>query len=216
MSKMETFDKNLLTCIQKPESMPYSQIFEIMRKAQDANPSVEYTTRNITEQEVMDEMRGGGCTFVAFYDGQPVGTVSIFIAESKRPKWYVTGKRAAGRHLAVLPEYSGNGIASKLTLMAIEWARENGVQVILWDAAYNNFGSIATAKKVKFRKVEYIKYKNINHPTVRLAYWLTDDQPSSVKCYYHFVLSKAIIYLRAIKKGILKRFTGVRNRGKET
>ena len=172
---------NDIIITEKPDWISYEDIFRVMSAAHAAHPEVDYTTRDLTQEDVKRRLSGGGCVFVAMSGGKPVGTMTINI-EQKNPRWYITGTVGVLRYIAVLPEYAGRGLASRLVAACMEWAVGNGVDTVIWDTAFNNIGAVKTAEKNHFRKVSYKKLRNIDHPTIRLARWLGATRPGRIKC----------------------------------
>lgn len=182
-------DKTKLQIIEKPENITHEQIEDLLNKAHDSNPNVDYSTADLKEEAFNETLKLGGSVFVALYEGSLTGTMMINIEE--RHNWYAKGKKHAScRYLGVLPEYSRNGIASRLLEAIIEWAGKNKVETIFWTPASNNYASIALAEKHGFHKVDFYKRKDLNHSTVRLVKYLSSDSVSAFRCLSNFYLRK--------------------------
>ena len=156
--------------------IPFSEISEMIRRAHANRKEITYNTTNITEDDVQKRIRNGGVVYVAAEGQKVVGTMTI--CRQNSTGYYVTGNAAGIHYVAVDPEYAGHGIATRLLHECIQWAEDNNIQTILWNTAENNTAALSFCEKNGFKKVECLKYKSIEHFTVRLAYWM-DKQPVS-------------------------------------
>lgn len=176
-----------------PEELDFESIRSVIQRAHAGAPDVQYNTTDVTESVFREKIREEGTVFTAFCDDVLVGVMMICVENFRQ--WYAKGKTAALRYIAVLPEYSGRGIASKLAAACIEWAEKHEGGTILWTTACNNAAAIATAQKNRFRKVDYLKFKKIDHDSVRLARW-TGNAPAGMKCAGYFWLRKLYVRLK--------------------
>lgn len=205
MIHMENQDINsnedsIIIC-ERPTSMDFVEIHNVLTAAHKGNRDVEFNTTDLTNEELSARLSGGGTTYVALADGRVVGTVTISIEECN--KWYAGKKAAMLRYVAVMPEYSRKHIASRLISACVEWAWEHEVSTLLWTTAANNSVAIATSKKNLFQKVDYIKFKSINHPSVRLVRWLDERRPSCIVCMGFYLIRKGFIHVYLMINSII-------------
>lgn len=179
------------------EQVSFENIRNVIRKAHEAAPEVSFNTDFVTENDFVSRLEPGGAVFVAIIDDKIVGTMMINI--EKCNLWYGRGKTAALRFLAVLPAYSGKGIASKLVGECLKWSKKNSVNTVLWTTAFNNYAAIRTAHKNSFNNVDFLKFRGIQHPSVRMAIW-NEDAPSRLFCAVYFFFKKKYIHLRLFWK----------------
>lgn len=165
----------------------YSEIREVMLKAHAAS-GLEFKNDSMTEEDYFSRLKDGGAVFCAFDGEKIVGTMMIDI--EKYNKWYGTDKSSAQRFIAVLPEYAGNGIASRLCIACENWAKENSVDAIFWTTSSKNNAAMATAMKNGFIKVDRMKFKGYDCPSVRMVKWLNSSAFKKIKAGIYFKLKE--------------------------
>lgn len=114
----------------------------------------------------------------------------MMICVEKSSKWYSDSKPSAVRFIAVLPDYTGNGIASRLVVACEKWAEENGIKTIFWTTSSKNNAAMATAQKNGFLKVDYIKFKGYDYPSVRMVKWREGSKLKELKAKVYFKLKE--------------------------
>ena len=187
------FDESKLQIIERTERNTIDQIHGLLIAAHSANASVDYGTTNISEEELIDRIKVEGTVFLSVYDDELVGM--ILIGLEKSTMWYAKGKTACLRYVAVHPDFGGHGIASKMLDECLAWAKERNYNTLMWNTAANNKAAIATAKKNRFHLVDYIKFKQVNHPSIRLVKWINIDEPTKWKRKLFFAFRKAKVII---------------------
>ncbi|MBR2670174.1 MAG: GNAT family N-acetyltransferase [Solobacterium sp.] len=168
--------------------VPFSAISETIRRAHENSKDVSYDTTDITEEDLRERLANGGIVYVAADGDKVTGTMTI--CPQKCSGYYASGNAARIHYVAVDPEYAGNGIATRMLKECIRWAEENKIRTILWNTADNNHAAISFCQKNGFKKVECLKYKNVDHITVRLAYWLGKQPVSDIERELRYRKSK--------------------------
>ena len=178
-------DKSKVKYVEKPDNISHEDIKNLLNKAHAANPDIDYSTTDLAEEEVSIKLKLGGAVFVALYDNIPIGTMTINIED--RDNWYAKGTTASVRYIAVLPEYSRNGVASGLVSATLLWAKKHDIKTLLWSAVSSNYASVALAEKHGFHKTDFYKMPELNHTSVRLLKYLSGNK-AYLKCwlYYHY------------------------------
>ncbi len=161
----------------------YSDIKDIMLKAHAAS-GLDFKNDSMEKEDFLSRLKDGGAVFCAFDGDKAVGTMTV--DAEKSGKWYSGEKLYALRYIAVLPEYAGNGIASRLCTACEEWADNYGSDVLFWTTSSKNKAAMATAEKNGFVKVDFIKFKGYDVPSVRMAKWKKNAGLKRVKAKIYF------------------------------
>ncbi|UCB44562.1 MAG: GNAT family N-acetyltransferase, partial [Spirochaetota bacterium] len=83
-------------------------------------------------------------TQVAIVDGKMVGQANVFRLANE--------PRIANLGYHVHPDYRQRGIAAKLSSVAIEYAKNSGVKILIVQTEASNQAAINLAKKLEFKK----------------------------------------------------------------
>ncbi len=165
----------------------FEEIRAVMLQAHAASGLV-FKNDEMTREDYFSRLNGGGAVFCAFDGERIVGTMMICVEKSN--KWYSDSKPSAVRFIAVLPDYAGNRIASRLVSACEKWAEENGIKTIFWTTSSKNNPAIATAQKNGFVKVDYIKFKGYDYPSVRMVKWKESSKLKELKAKAYFKLKE--------------------------
>ncbi len=165
----------------------FDEIRAVMLEAHAASGLV-FKNDEMTREDYFQRLKDGGAVFCAFDGEKIVGTIMICL--EKANKWYSDEKPSALRFIAVLPGYAGNGIASRLVGTCEKWAEENGIKTIFWTTSSKNLAAMAAAKKNGFIKVDYIKFKGYEYPSVRMVKWKEDSKLKELKAKAYFKLKE--------------------------
>lgn len=93
--------------------------------------------------ELSEKLLEKGRVFVACEDNNIIGIVGEYANDEKSKKAYISV-------VAVLPEYSGKGIATTLIDNAMDYAKSNGMEKIFLYTHKTNEGAIHMYKKLGF------------------------------------------------------------------
>jgi|ERR1035437_9387149 ribosomal protein S18 acetylase RimI-like enzyme len=95
--------------------------------------------------EYVKKVFNNAVTFEAWDDKELIGLIAAYFNSE--------GKFGFITNLSVLKEYSGAGIASKLLLMGIEYAKQNNLESIKLEVSNANTQAINFYKKHNFLKI---------------------------------------------------------------
>ncbi len=165
----------------------FDEIRAVMLEAHAAS-GLTFKNDEMTREDYFSRLKDGGAVFCAFDGEKIVGTMMICIEKSN--KWYSDNKPSAVRFIAVLPDFAGNGIASRLVSACEKWAEENGIKTIFWTTSSKNNAAMATAVKNGFLKVDYIKFKGYDYPSVRMVKWREGSKLKELKAKAYFKLKE--------------------------
>lgn len=182
--------KNQVTVIEKPSEISWGTIHEILfaahsNKNKDGGAQV---TANLTGDELKEKVGDGKC-FVALVDGKVVGTASVTIR--KRNFWFHKGEIAYYCFDAILPDYQGLGLYSKLGAARDEFVRESGLNVIYTHTSYSNKKMQEIKRMQGYRLVGFHAFKDTNYFSVTLAKWLAGRAKPKWYCvlmYYYYMV----------------------------
>lgn len=196
--------KNIVIKI-KPENISFDDIHKIIASAHSANIDNGFTMRtaSLTGEELKERIGEDGICLVALDDEKLVGTLSIRFV--KRNTWYAKGIIPEYILAAVLPEYQGYHINSKLSNMAFSILKEKKYSLVELDTAEKNYKAIKIYEHFGFKKVNFVVFENLDHYNVFMVKWLTKCPYSNFYCYIRYIIRKFKTKLR-YKIGKKKRF----------
>ncbi|MBS7210344.1 MAG: GNAT family N-acetyltransferase [Lachnospiraceae bacterium] len=127
--------------------------------SENISKGLVYATATQTPERLKQKI-GDGICFVAVENGKLVGTATV--CQKKIDYWYYTGTVALIKLVAVDPDNKHSGIGTQLIETCINYAKENGIKVVVTDSAEENavFGKLA--KRCGFKVIDYCKYKANN------------------------------------------------------
>lgn len=191
--------------MEKPDYVSWDEIHDVLWAGHEENRKaglhMKYPSLPSDQLEAL--LRDNGCCFVALDGRKVVGTCSYRLFWRRR--WYTGRQRVVSLILdAMLPEYQGRGIYSKLYHYREEHLRNLGLNLIDMDTAEGNDTIQKVFLKDGFRYVDYMVYES-PHYSVVMAKWLNGCPYSRWKCWWKFHWRKWIIRF-IYKPGKIKRF----------
>lgn len=185
--------------VEKPDWVTWDEIHEIIYKAHESNreKGVDIQNAHLTGEQLRDSIGPDGVCFVALDGDKVVATSSV--AFHILNVWYARGQKVGyGTLSAVLPEYKGLHLFSKLEHTRIEYARQKGCVGFYVKTAYGNKKRRIIAKKDGYFEVFMGRTSFNPHNYVTIYKWL-DKRPFPA-CYirYRFLLSRLKLKIRII------------------
>lgn len=172
----------------------YGSIVSIMHAAHiqaKERYSIETSTDNITVEELREKVEGeNGTIFLAIENEKPVGTITFFCRRVNT--WYAKGLVGRTCLLATLPEYQGQGIASKLKEATVQYAKSLGAVGMETTIAENNYPSIRLQKKMGYIPHTFRKWPSLNHCSIMMIKYLNKPQRALLYLKIHFLSTKIL------------------------
>ena len=194
IKKLDAENESGIFICAKPDFVTYEMIRQVVHEAQAAHPEVKLDTEKATAGEIQEKVGDDGEMFVALDGEKLVGTMAI--CPEKCGKWYIKGRPAAVRFIAVLPEYGRRHIASDLMKACVCWAEERGFDTLMWTTAHNNEPAIKTGKHNDFYVVDYLKFAKSESASIRMVRWLTQDPPGKYKRLTRYYLNRMKVLIK--------------------
>lgn len=189
--------KHQVIVVEKASEISWDAIHEILLAAHnDKNKDGgAQATAFLTGEELKEKVGDGKC-FVALMDGKMVGTGSVSIRE--RNYWYSRGKIAYYCFGAILPDYQGLGIYSKLDKARDEYVKKLGLNLIYTHTSSSNKKMQEIKKKQGYRLVGFSAFKSTNYYSVTLAKWIEGCPYSKWHCYlrYYYAMLRVMFSVR--------------------
>lgn len=191
--------------IEKPDWVSWDEIHNVLLKAHQENITRGMTMRTVSMKG--DELRervGDGLCFVAMDgDKNVVATGSVIVKKVKT--WFCDG--LAGKLMlgAALPESQGCGLYHKILECRIQYAQQQGAEIVIMDTAEQNLKMQSILKRKGFRYVSCFASPYSKHYSVIMAKWLKGCPYSELYCKFQFGIRKWLTKLR-YKPGHIKRF----------
>lgn len=198
-----TKENNHIEVVLKPTNISYDDIHALLWKANEQNRLKGFVLKTslIEGNEIKERIGNKGRCFVAMRNGEMIGTASFRIVH--RNKWYAKGEVLDYILLGVLPEYQGMHISSLLFHAIEQYARENCFSIIELDTAENNDKAIESYLHYGFHFVDYKHFKDTDHFSVVMAYWINNQKIPKIFSYMYFFLKR--VYIKAkykLKEGV--------------
>ncbi len=174
----------------KPDWVSWSEIKHCLERAHAENRAKGINVMHFqwTADELKDAIGQDGVMFVAL-DGQKVIGTSALIPKEGH-SWYVKGQYGYLGYDCVLPEYSGKGVYRRIRQCQEEYAKNNGLDVLVLYTHVDNTRVRQIAQKSGYQYVRYFLMSNREHFDVEMAKWLKGCPYSSAYCHRKFFLSK--------------------------
>jgi len=187
--------KHQVIVIEKPSEISWDVIHKILLAAHsDKNKDGgAQVTAYLTGDELKEKVGDGKC-FVALMDGKLVGTASVTIREQNF--WYHKGKIAYYGFGAILPEYQGFGIYSKLDAARDEYVKNSGIDAIYTHTSFRNKKMQEIKRKQGYRLVNFFASTKTDYYSVTLAKWIGNWPFPAWYCLFRFYLKKIYIRVR--------------------
>ncbi len=188
-----------LTIIEKPDSITWDEIHDVIWKSHEENRSNGITMNypSLTGSQLKSKFEGKAKVFVALWNQQLVGTTALQIRYYK--VWTGEGDYGYIFLSAVLPDYQGKSIYRDLISRSIIELQKTGLNKIILDTNEKNTRMINIALNYGFKKVRCRKYSN--HYSVVMVKWLDKCPYPSWYCMMRYKLSCCYMRLRYINTG---------------
>lgn len=159
----------------------FKEIKEVMTKAHEAakNDKLSFPTSSLSIENLKEITEKGGKWFLAICNKKIVGT--IFCEKQNKKSWYHTGEAIVMKYVAVLPEYSGRHIVSKLYNSVFEYAKKIGINICIMSMSEFNYHHQHVAEKNGFILIDFFAVKKLKNYTLSYAYWIDKNCPYSNK-----------------------------------
>ena len=189
---------------EKPIDLSWEKVQEVIFLAHtdtSKQGGVQISAR-LSGEEIKEKV-GDGICYVALYNDKVVGTCSVTL--HLKNAWFHKGIAAYYMLAAVLPEFQGLGIYSRLNEKCDEFALAHGVNVVYLYTAESNFKLQHISERYGFRLISYYVSPKTDYYSVLMAKWLNGCPYPKWYCRCMFFLSKLYIKIR-YRAGMVKRF----------
>ncbi|MBQ2633781.1 MAG: GNAT family N-acetyltransferase [Oscillospiraceae bacterium] len=189
-------EKNGIVIMEKPESISFQAVSEVLRKAHEKlrADGVYMRVPFLTPDELEQWVGEDGTCFVAMDGDKLVGTSALVIREFHR--WYYKGKVPELTMQAVLPSHQGMHIFTDLNRVCEEAAAKSGYTAIYFDTAEANRHRIRLGKKEGFVLVDYFWHSD--HYSVGMMKWMGKNPFSKPYFAIRFGIKKLYVKTRRI------------------
>ena len=159
--------------IEKPDWVSWDEIHDIVHKAHESNrkKGVDIQNAHLSGEQLKESVGPDGVCFVALDGDKVVATSSV--AFHTLNTWYARGQKVGyGTLSAVLPEYKGMHLFSKLEQMRVEYAKDKGCTGFYGKTAEGNTKRRSIAKKDGYFEVSIGRTSFNPHNYVTIYKWL--------------------------------------------
>lgn len=189
---------NNIRIIEKPSNISWNVIHEILLAAHsDKNKEGgAQATAFLTGEQLMERVGKQGKCFIALVDSKVVGTASVSLRDKKF--WFHKGRIAYYCFAAILPDWQGRGIFSKLNKARDVYVKDLGVNVIYIHTSHQNKKMQNICKKHGYRLVGFHAFKETDYFSVTLAKWTKGYGKSKLHCFlrYFYYMIRVRLYHR--------------------
>ena len=194
----------MIQVIEKPDSITYDEIREIIQQAHQENirNGIRMNTTTLSAAELEQKVGENGKCFVAMDGEKVVGTISC--REKQAIRWFYKGTVMEMMLFGIVPSYRGKHIASGLIEAVEKETGEKNRSVILFDTAFDNSHMIELGKKKGYLLVNFFAPPT-SHYSVEMAKWLDNCPFSRGYVALRYWLKKLYVQFR-FKPGRRKRF----------
>ena len=189
---------------EKTKEISYETIHDVLYCAHEQNRKngSVMNTSMLSGEKLEQRIGSQGKCWIAMDGERVVGTTAIKFID--RNTWYAKGKTPVYMLVAVLPEYQGRHISSRLAEAAFSFATQSGYSVIELDTAEDNFHAIRIYEHMGFRLVSY-RAPKADHYSVIMVKWFENCPYSRLYCNLRYQWTRFKVRLR-YKVGGEKRF----------
>ena len=189
----------------RPDSVGFDALHHVLWQANEGNRKEGFVlkTSELDGEALKARIGEGGQCFVVLDGNKPVGTISV--KPLHRRRWYMSGDLAEYMLAAILPEYQGRGLLTRLAAQVFEWAEEHGYPAVELNTAENNAHAIAVYEHQGFRLVDYTAPSGADHYSVVMIKWLKGAPYPEIKRRAMYAYRRFWIRLR-FRPGGKKRF----------
>lgn len=186
----------VISVIEKSDSITWEMIRETIIAAHGNNLSKGLVVRSttMTTEQLANQVGDGKC-FVAIDEGRVVGVAAVRIKDCNQ--WFCHSKVAHFLLDAVLPEYQGTGIYSKLQQKRYEFVEKSHVDIITTNTAATNKRMTTMLPAHGFHRALMFKVVDTDHFSITWVKWLR-NAPASILCIYQYVKSMVLVKTRTV------------------
>ena len=175
-------DRKEVIVTERPETVSWDEISSVLKRAHEKNVrrGIIMAYPHLPSDALRDMVeRRNGKMFVALCDGKVVATAA---ARIRRVKFWFGWRSCVYIFLgAVLPEYSGTGIYGQLARIREQYARDNGIDMMMFDTNVKNRHMLWMSIRNGFRPVDYRVLDD--HQSYVMVKWLDGCPYSWYKCW---------------------------------
>lgn len=196
---------NAIRVIEKPESVSYNIIHDILYKAHEAN-RVEHKftikTAQMTSEELEEHVGPDGKCYIALDGKKVVGTLSNRVRRVKR--WCAKGDAVELAMIGILPEYRGMHIFPMLYDVSFKDVQNRKIKYIEIQTADKN---LTMQRLGEYNGFKYIDFTTAgkDHYTVVMLKWMDRCPYPEWLIKLRYLMKKFYIKIR-YKPGRVKRF----------
>lgn len=180
----------------KPDSVSWDEIHDIVYSAHSSNRAkgVDIANAHKNGEEIQELLGEKGVCFVAMLGDKVIATSSVAFHDVDR--WWYKGVAGYATLAAVLPEYKGMHLFTKLEQTRVEYARNAGAEVFYGDTAQHNTKRRAIAKKDGYYEVTLGRTSFNKHNYVVIVKWLNKCPFSPFYIKLKFIMSAIKVYIK--------------------
>ncbi len=185
---------------EKPAELGWQEITAILHQAH-ATRRAQGLVYKASYQDTAETIKrvGNGICLVAFIDDKPVATTTLKFIERKA--WYCGHKSGFATQTAVLPDYMGMGVASKLHKLRMKICQAHGASELIADTSIYADDIISWWLRMGAQIVGWDSFTGTNYYSVIMRIPVGSKRFSNFKC-------KAMLYLSMLKTILLKNKSG--------
>lgn len=194
----------MIEVLQKPESVSWAEIHDVIYKAHESNRKNGVDIRNayLSGEELKESLGSEGVCFVALDGDKVVATSSV--AFHTLNTWYSRGQKVAyGTLSAVLPEYKGRHLFSRLEQARVDYARSKDCEGFYVNTAERNTKIRDIKKKYGYFEVAIGRTSFNPHNYITIYKWLGErpfpEYYIRLRFFYSWLKLKMKLALRRIK-----------------
>lgn len=186
----------------KSKEISYEDIHNVLKIAHEdiRKKDIIFSTTNLSGKNMQEIIGDNGICFVALDGTKVVGTLSACIEDRKF--WYYSGKVVNMRFGAVLPEYQGCHIFSRLIKEVQQFSVEKQIDLIVVATPENHTSAIKIYERNGFQLVDFFIYQG--KLRVRMAYWKSGPNYSKYKRLLKYNYMKYSCKFKIIVKNMLR------------
>lgn len=163
----------------RDDNLSFIEIKSVMDKAhgEAKNDKLDFPTSSLSVEDLENSYKKNGKWFVACDNNKIVGTICAF--KTTINTWYFSGEVLNLKYVAILPEYSGRHIVSKLYNAVFEYARKFNIQLCIMSMSEYNYHHRHVAEKNKFILTDFFAVKGLKNYSLTYTFWINDNCPHS-------------------------------------
>ena len=163
----------MIRIVKKPESISWDEICDVVWRshAKNREKGVDIRNAHLSGEEMRKSLGDDGDCFVAIETSNGKVIACCSSSYNNLATWWATGKFAYATLEAVLPEYSGKHVFSRLSTVRLETVKEKKCNGIYMYVAERNKRRRIIAKKEGFTPVEIRRTSYNPHNYLVYAKW---------------------------------------------